>query len=349
MSGSQHLQHTNKHLYKLQPMAEAPPPPSNMGYNAFRTWRKDNGIKSTVQELSEAWASYSGGRQSPSKKSPSKKKSPNKSPLKYGGFLSANLLGVPKEVSAMITGQVGAKEVQPLIVASKGTAKLAKENLTKICEENLTQLEILNGLDRIPFPVGVRVVILSKEGVVRYITFLIVTKKGDKVKVRTKTGSEYEKHTIGGKNPIKKFITEHVRQHEKKWFGSAWLVATPLTVKHLYLRRLSCMTPDYATRVKEYARQYFRSWIVVNNEDAATTMPQNGVEYLNRIEFGVREAPQDIGVLLMLAWWTTNPALWKETIRFDQLYNQRYNRRQQIEPLANKVAQGLSDAYFLGY
>jgi hypothetical protein len=42
---------------------EAPPPPPGMSYNAFRTWRKSNGIAGTAKELSDARRVYSGSKQ----------------------------------------------------------------------------------------------------------------------------------------------------------------------------------------------------------------------------------------------------------------------------------------------
>ena len=36
-------------------MVEAPPPPPGLDYNTFRTWRKNNNIRSTKEELSITW------------------------------------------------------------------------------------------------------------------------------------------------------------------------------------------------------------------------------------------------------------------------------------------------------
>src|SRR3990170_3899307 len=105
-------------------MAEAPPPPPNLDYNSFRTWRKNNGIRGTQQELKTAWNEYKSsntliaGKKSPiktqSKQSPSKK---SKSPTRYGGLSTAALTGLPTELDPLLTYGIDTKAIHGMLVA----------------------------------------------------------------------------------------------------------------------------------------------------------------------------------------------------------------------------------------
>src|ERR1019366_7500068 len=94
---------------------EAPQPPSGMNYNEFRTWRKEQGITGTRQDLSDAWLEYKPNNVSRSSKtSPrsSPRSSPRRSPRRYGGFSSASLVGLPLDV-----GRIMSSHLTPATVA----------------------------------------------------------------------------------------------------------------------------------------------------------------------------------------------------------------------------------------
>ena len=104
-------------------MAERPPPipPPGLTWNTFRTWRKNNNIKGTTQEIKRAWDEYSSARispkRSPSKKSPAKspKKSPSKEPPKLTQELPKNCL---EPFSAEQTQQLIEKLQRPFAISA---------------------------------------------------------------------------------------------------------------------------------------------------------------------------------------------------------------------------------------
>jgi hypothetical protein len=146
---------------------EAPLPPSGLNYNEFRTWRKEQGIRSTRDELTNAWTAYRwptynpareynsrGVRPtSPQRVSPrrSPRKSP-KSPVRYAGFSSASLLGLPKDLGRIVGSHLDAAAVLAMRKASTGTSKLTDLQMEKICAIPITAKELLNVIDEIPTP-----------------------------------------------------------------------------------------------------------------------------------------------------------------------------------------------------
>jgi hypothetical protein len=131
---------------------EAPPPPPGMSYNAYRSWRKESGIAGTRKELTDAWRAYSSGRASP-RPSP-ERASPKRSPVRYGGLASASLLGLPRDVSRMITSRLDKAATVSMRTASTGTSKLAEEELLRLCKAPVTVDELLRVIRTLELPVA---------------------------------------------------------------------------------------------------------------------------------------------------------------------------------------------------
>lgn len=141
-------------MYSLN--MEVPSPPIGLNYNEFRTWRKEQGIKGTKQDLANAWAEYTTAKslkRSPTRASPrrSPRRSP-KSPARYAGLASSSLLGLPKDIGRMVGSKLDIEAVSTMRKTSKATSKLTDVQLEKLCAAPITAKELLNVIDEIPLP-----------------------------------------------------------------------------------------------------------------------------------------------------------------------------------------------------
>jgi len=224
-------------------MAEAPPPPSGLDYNSFRTWRKNNGLTNTQPALSDAWKEYKDS--SVGKKSPVR--SPKKSPGgRYGGLSRATLTGLPQEVTAMITSGVGRKGIHALTVASKQTGRIVANRRAELCDEPLTQLEILNGLDRIPLPASIEIVSRDRNNVLMERNYLLFDREGDKVVVKWRPMGRLTDTLPVSANPIKRYLVGIMEPEKKRSRLRTYTIGlSPVTWRSFHRLRLSCLTEEY--------------------------------------------------------------------------------------------------------
>jgi len=271
---------------KLLDMAEAPPPPLNLSYNEFRSWRKNNGITSTKEELSVLWQEYSASnkatKKSPIKKSPIKKspsyanviikrspgkKSPGKSPLKYGGLSSANLLGLPPDVRRIVSTKLGEGSVRSMLISAKGTTGFVEQQLQELCKEPLSQLEILNGLDSIPLPIGIRIKDSYSDTADIFATgeLLLISRDQDNKKrvewlEENKIIVDYITNTTT--KPIKTYIENRVAILVR--MGQNIVIEVSLkTLYALYMRRKSCMRVGDAGKYVENIMVLSRTILII--------------------------------------------------------------------------------------
>jgi hypothetical protein len=248
-----------------------------MSYNAFRTWRKSNGIAGTAKELSDARRVYSGSKQQRSseetstgstmraspKTSPKhvSKTSPKSSPVRYGGLARPALTGLPPDVSRLILETTGNAEVRPMLLASTGTGRMVQEKLRRVCDEPLTQLEILASLETLPLPIGIAI---AREQVPAWQLLhqgeLYVVSRSGKSAYFSPIGrgpvtDKVEKVYSRRKEPIRGFV-EYVTRADDGLAFAAHL--SPLSLLHAYERRLSCRRVDagYAPRIRKLASDY---------------------------------------------------------------------------------------------
>ena len=142
---------------------EAPLPPPDMTYNEFRTWRKEQGIIGTRQDLADAWEEYNPISTSRSSKRASPRGSPRvsprrsprrspKSPTRYAGLSSASIVGLPGDVGRILGAHLDTKAVSTMRKASKATSKLTDVQMEKICASPITAKELLSVINKIPLP-----------------------------------------------------------------------------------------------------------------------------------------------------------------------------------------------------
>jgi len=356
-------------------MAEAPPPPPNLSYNEFRTWRKNNGIRSTTQELSASWQEYSASRKtsvkksltiSPVKKSPSKSnvKSPVKSPKRYGGLTSANLLGLPPDVQRMVAARIGKESVRSMQTAAKGTGRFVQEQLKGMCGESLTQLEILNGLDKIllPISVGVRNAQPFNEEESNDVV-------GNNLLLldRIKAGVVQDKLGVTSEN-IQDFKAYVQRMAESKYFlplGSYGSVDVgPKTMFKLYMRRKSCLAGEDGDKYVETAMRLARSLLILMARQEYNDIAHHYYDWLpiQQMITGERDPQSWTRIILFdqatryyrrakrVAWIASDPELIRHANRLYHQIATKITQRKKVEnlrELAILTVQSLRNAYEL--
>jgi len=134
-------------------MAEAPPPPPNLVYNSFRTWRKNNSLSNAQPALSDAWKEYkdiygniktvSSPKKSP-KPSPKIRISPPKTEMHR--IVAPALTMLPPGIGELITRNLPAKSLAMLQVTSKKTKAITQAQIVALCNELPTHKEVVAGV-----------------------------------------------------------------------------------------------------------------------------------------------------------------------------------------------------------
>jgi len=250
-------------------MAEAPPPPPNLDYNSFRSWRKNNGIRGTQQELKTAWNEYKSnttllpGKKSPVR-SPSKKTSPkqspskkSKSPTRYGGLSTAALTGLPTELDPLLTYGIDTKAIHGMLVASKKTGKMVAGHQMRMCSEPLTQLEMLSGLETLPFPISLSIKgamdAVGRQPTAGILYIFDEDQKG--IYAQTDLKKVYSKW----KKPVRGFVESFIKNLGTKHGRQLFIMMSSPSFMAMHKRRISCHKLDatYLETQREHAREAF--------------------------------------------------------------------------------------------
>jgi hypothetical protein len=207
---------------------EVPTPPPGLTYNEFRTWRKEQGIRSTREDLAIAWAEYNtstarkSSNTSPKARSPrrSPRKSP-KSPVRYAGLSSASIVGLPGDVGRILGSQLGKTAIIAMRKASKGTSKITDEHMLELCSIPVTISEVLKIIDTLPLPIGIATIDNEGETTDRYLV--------DNVKPSNKLHVTIPKHAV--------IRLTAAQKHDEE------IELSPPTLKLVLEHRLSCSKP----------------------------------------------------------------------------------------------------------
>ena len=259
-------------------MAEAPPPPPNLDYNSFKTWRKNNGIRGTVQELSAAWREYSASRKtsikkrstkkSPSKKSPSKKSpnkpqtSPKRSPTKAKSKKSPiRFTGeIPGDVLRLIGGRIHeGREVGRMTAAGKKPGQTVEQELIRMCHEEPTELEILSALETIPLPITFRMTVFNDNTRPMHgVLYLFEQDKSGVIAGHSMNNKLEHKRVIPKwKKPIRGFAESFMHAMGKN--QKVHIRLSPISLMDVYRRRGSCQRVDnqYLKTVRDRVETLF--------------------------------------------------------------------------------------------
>jgi len=249
-------------------MAEAPPPPPppNLDYNSFRTWRKNNGIRGTQQELKIAWNKYKSsntllpGKKSPVR-SPSKKTSPKKSPIKTPSYANVvakthtqQLLGaptlanVPKDVGEYISSFLPSRSLALLQSTSKATRIHSRQQLALLCSELPSKGEILSYLkDQLTFPSTVFFIPPTEDTENNAFT--------DVMKVVSSNGTLRITHERLNRTHLTTHENTRIHQYQNIEANITGLI-DPMSLLDILKRRKSCINnPNYGV---ELAQAYLR-------------------------------------------------------------------------------------------
>jgi len=252
-------------------MAEAPLPPSNLDYNSFRSWRKNNGLTNTQPTLSNSWKEYKNASVvSVSKKSPSR--SPVRDPRKYGGWSSASLIGLPQDVTNIITRNMPISSVYGMTVASKQTGRMVASRRAELCDEPLTQEEILSGLESLILPIGVGFSELSGVTWLESNVLYVVDRNEKGVFFANITTPNMSKSYSKWKKPIRGFVESFIMNNGTKKGRKVFVHLAPHTLLSMYKRRGSCLrVPGYLEDRRIEVREVF------------VVMALFGIQHLRRI------------------------------------------------------------------
>lgn len=166
-------------MAEAPPPPPPPPPPSGLSYNEFKKWRKDNNIKGTQKDISDAWKLYSPTHTAT-------KTSAKKSPTKQTKKTSTTKKRVPR--------------------------KLREE-----CTREITKEEFLESVDTAPLPFAVLLSYHKKSGHVEDGYYLFFYREEDDIMVTSagvllKDVSFHNVHVASTKNtqtrPIRDYLLD---------------------------------------------------------------------------------------------------------------------------------------------
>ena len=238
-------------------MAEAPPPPSNLTYNQFLKWRTSNGIRGTRDDLSSAWEEYKHTPVISVVKSPIR--SPKRSPVRiYGGLSRAMLTGLPIDVANIITKSMPRSGVRSMAVASKQTGRMVASRKEELCNEPMSQEEIISGLDSLPLPIGVGFSesITTDWNLWRSALYIVD---------RDEKGVFFLNMRIGGwkvyskwKIPIRGYTESIIKNLGAKKGRQLFVKLAPQSLLDMHKRRMSCLSiPNYLKDRRKDVQELF--------------------------------------------------------------------------------------------